>query len=569
MTNKIDVVTLRRLLTVTQGKDLEEVPWCESSFDSFEELHHTLFDVTNNASTGMIKSKYGVSVDFYHDLVFRNLAEARQAFMSYNSISQSWQTVSYEEVHRLSGALASQWKQSGLEQGQTLVLILSMSRQFVLSLFAALRLGAVVSVIAPNGEDYIKNRLDEAGASFCVSDEQNAETLREWGYEVLSTQVDSLNAIGTRVQSYSYDWDEECMRLFPCWGEESLEPIALGAGEVYTSLIIGQVLAFRLSASDIVSFPGADLQQHMPTSLMQPMLAGATFAELSEAVVCSNPEILEESGVTVVSVTPKLRDGLLQLNPVLSKCRLWLRDVTLPFQWGPWDDFAREFTHPRCFHSNYATHAAAGGIVLFSRWYKENPGLNVLPSPLHKLQLLDVNNSGEPARGENGILSFPQLASSDRKYGNWVVSRFETDFMFGGATQPVKWGKTYVSEEISKLVNNHPLVKHTCVVFSNDSNALNENLVNLIVFMDPRVQLHSISGKLRQEIQGIIMSQFGVSFLPDRIEFSTLFPRRNDDEEIDNAWIRDQFQTGFLARKEKIPVFNLVAQLSSIAENYK
>lgn len=567
--NKFDLAALRQILTVTEGREQGDVPWCRATFEDFETLHSTLFDAAKNTSIGMMKSKYEISVDFYNDLIFRHTGEFRAAFTSYNKVSQTWNESTYEEIHRISGVLAAHWKQAGLGQGETVVLVMSMTQEFLISLCAAFRLGAVVSVVAPFGDEYVRNRMTSLGSSFCVCDSQFSQKLEDWGYTVLPARTDNPPATVNRVQSHSYDWGDECLRLFSCWNDEDLEPITLTAGDVMTSIVIAELLGIRLGADDVVSFPGANPQQHMPTSLMLVLFAGATYAELSEVTACANPHILEAANISVISLTPKLRDALRESGCELKACRLWLRDISLSFEWRAWEDFMTALSPSKCFHANYLPHAAAGGVLLFSRWYRGNPGLEILPSPIHKLQLLDLNNSGEVARGNSGIVSFPQLDGSTNKFGTWIISQVGKNFMLGGSITPIKDGQIYIGAEICSLVGTHPLIQHACVVASPDSNALNDCRNNLIVLLDPRTKLETQSGQLKEEVLGTIMTDFGEQFLPDRIEFSTLFPRRNDDGEIDNLWIRDQFQTGFLARKEQIPVFNLVSQLSSIAENYK
>jgi len=310
----------------------------------------------------------------------------------------------------------------------------------------------------------------------------------------------------------------------------------------------------------------------MPVFPMQTLLAGACWLEITSSQLSGRLELLKEAAPHVVGVLPALRDSLLDIAKAnLPECRVWFRDPLLPFDWNSWDDFSKHVENPGTTTMNLAVNSAAGGSILFSRRYEANCGLAALPKPGLSWTLLDVNQSGQPAQGTTGIYAIDGLADCEFKYGTCVVSHADHGFMVTGSALPTLFGQTYPEKEIAELVISHPRVKHATFLTQSLSTNLNTSRANLLIFIEPRSlpDLPQFEARLRSDIMGNILLGYGQRFLPARVELFALAPRRTDEGDIDEMWIKDQYLSGFLEQKREIPIFNLIGQLHSIAQNPK
>jgi hypothetical protein len=66
---------------------------------------------------------------------------------------------------------------------------------------------------------------------------------------------------------------------------------------------------------------------------------------------------------------------------------------------------------------------------------------------------------------------------------------------------------------------------------------------------------------VRKKILATIAREMGKEFFPDRIQFFPLYPRGDDEGNVDHHWCRDQYLTGSLFRKSREEMYRSLAQL--------
>ncbi len=86
-----------------------------------------------------------------------------------------------------------------------------------------------------------------------------------------------------------------------------------------------------------------------------------------------------------------------------------------------------------------------------------------------------------------------------------------------------------------------------------------DHIFVLLVFTDNTAGVDE--AKTVKEIRNTLVRDMGEEFLPDRILFYPLYPRRDPDKKIDHEWCHSQFITGGLLRKSKDELYRCITMI--------
>lgn len=526
-------------------------------------------------------------VDFYHDLVLRHAVAMPKspALREYDPAS-GWEVLTYGALHERSSALLTRWRDAGVgvNAGERLALVYPSGAELLIALVTALRVGARVMILPPQGAHFVTRRLRSFRPSRIATARRYLPLLRtalapELAGRVLpdSGPLHRLPA-SARPDSYTYRPDEPALVLCSPLGDTPADAVDLSSRE--TMLVPLRDAAVILGLGPGVHFlPGfAHAVQHQPALFLCCLIVGATYVHLpadhADQLV-SSPLAFP---VHVLGLSPKLRDEL-SASPrrELPDVRLWVTDLFSAQRGSAWADFARKSTLGAARIPGLVMHssAAAGGALMISARLTEIPAGSIAlwPVPGCAFRLEDPGRPGEATLASSG--AFRPLHTIRTGDADLLLSAGEpSGYRFVGTTKPRRQLRTYPIEEIYAALAeleeyeglDRPPIRGTTIVAGRGDG---DGRFTLLVFTGPSRSLASPAAeadsegtqqRLRERITQHLASRIGEEFLPDRIELCPVMPRLVQGA-IDHAWYAAQHASGSLRRCAEQRVFQLIQQL--------
>jgi len=548
----MDIPSALRSLDLSREDDVPDLGWLDESHCDPPAFWAALGEHARRVAPGP-RSRAGVSVDLYHDAIGRHASTARVALAAYDRRS-GWRALSYAELAAGASATAQGWANAGLGPGDVVALVLPLGAAWLIAFAAAIRLGLVVSFLAPAGERALVPRLDALAPARVVIDPDAPPPVGAWAEKAISiVEAGSPHA----APPHGYQPDEPCARLFSPVREPLLEPVDLAAEVAYQNALRDAVLAYRLSPGDALALPGFHPQQHHPAAILSTLIAGATFVHVDAADVLKKPELLKEQPITALGISPEIRDAL-RKKPLgrLPKLRHWLKTIDEPLDWTAYHDLVQKNEWEKILVSNVLADAAAGGCVLFSTRRPGSIQAISLPSAGRAFALADVA-SGEPAVGKTGVF-VPMPDGDPAKDGWFLLAGRGSEYLYGLTLLPRRAGRVFPAAEVEALAAAQEGVEGACVVPVPTGDPGGRWAFVLVLFTG------AISGqpasKLAAAVEQAIRDDLGDDFAPDRVTAVPLYPRKKKGA-VDAGWCRQQYGTGLLSRKAAHPVFRALTAL--------
>jgi len=267
-----------------------------------------------------------------------------------------------------------------------------------------------------------------------------------------------------------------------------------------------------------------------------------------------------------VGIVARVRDILLARGGAAGeRWSSWFRNPAGSQQMGLWFRFVEELGLKHCEVANLKWDAALGGCTLFSTRRKGTVHLEVMPSAGVPWQLF---NPAVPELGPvagHGALALvlpggdPEAPSLT---GNIVAGAGAGQgcvWSFAGTLAGTDQGRRYPESEVLDLLRELPGGVDCCICREPLLGGDPEAAVALLVFTAGS-QAPDESALLG-EIVRRITAQMGPEFVPDRIRFFPLKPRRDENGELDQVWCRDQYLSGALFRKSRDDLYRTLSQL--------
>ncbi|MFZ5893384.1 MAG: AMP-binding protein [Myxococcota bacterium] len=542
-----DFVGALRALRAGEASDAWLSRWLPVAYADPEAFEQALYDWVALRRSGLKASRTG-PFDLYGDCVLAHLGAKKRATVV--ASTRGVQQLSYEELHRRSGALYSAWRARGVEPGQVVLLGLPVGIDYAIALVTALRLGVVLCPAPAAGPAFLHQRLLDAKPDFAVLRERDQALLRN-----LSTQ--QLPIAGERdlgaADSYSYATDEAALRCFSAFGREPLAPLDVPAGMLHAALLRDSQLVFALDSSDTLAAPGWDPLLCQPSLLLTCLFAGAAYAELGVEDVIREPRLLDAVGASLLGVSPRLRDGFTLLSEwPTNSVRAWFRSLTHALDWSEWERLGQLSNAKGIACFNMALAQSAGGALLFGARLKQDPNLRAWPVPGRPWLLTEVAGGTLESFGDAGVYTPTLEEEAIAGVPQLVLSRKLRGYECSGAIDLGPDAQAYPIEEVSRVVARHPLVAHASVVVSG-GRGINGANVTLLAFVE--------DGALeRGELLRWLEGEMGQRYLPSRVEVFALQPRVGE-EGIDHGWCRSQYLSGALTKKARDPLFRMISRL--------
>jgi hypothetical protein len=497
-----------------------------------------------------LKSRVGQQYDFFHDIVVRHGASDRIALRSYDR-RNGWQVLGYRTLQEQAARRATEWARQGVKAGAKVCLIYSVGSELLISLAAALGLGACISYLPPQGRSFIARRLALLQPEYIATEPHQVLLAEGFEKQVLQSRGQAAAAF----TSHTYKPEEPVGLLFSPLVEPAGTPVTLTAEDAWRGALVDGMLTFGLGPGEHLAAPGYHLLQHLPAFLFATLLRGATYVHLELADLEANPALLTEHPLRALGVTPALRDLLLRTRTSLKNVSHWFRNPEEPIDWQGWRAWVRQCGMAAVPSSNVLVDPAAGGAVLCSPRRVRDVHTEAPPAPGRAWTLHDVNMSGQEAPGDLGV--FTLVPDKARPPGYVVLTRAYGVYHYGGPRTARREGRVYPAAEVAEVVSGLPFVRGALVLPAPTGGVAGHYRQVLLVFTGAQ-QLNA--SPWLQEIRRRIELQLGAEYLPDRTDFIPLYPRKVEGV-LDEAWCQSQYLTGALYRKSSDPLFQSLTAL--------
>ncbi|ATB39302.1 hypothetical protein CYFUS_004746 [Cystobacter fuscus] len=523
--------------------------WQQESWDRSEEFFAAL--VAAHVGRGApLKSRVGQHYDFFHDAVVRHANTDRIALRHYDRRS-GWQVLGYRQLHEQAARRATEWARQGVKAGAKVCLLYPVGSELLISLAAALGLGASVSLLLPQGRRFIANRLATLEPDHIATEPH--QTLLVAGFEKKVLQ--SRGQAAPAFTSHTFKPEEPVGLLFSPLVEPSGTPAVLTAEDAWRGALVDGLLTFGLGPGEHLCAPGYHPLQHLPAFLLTTLLRGATYLHLELADLEANPALLTEHPVRALGVTPALRDLLLRARLPLKNVAHWFRNPEEPIDWLAWRAWVKQCGMAAVPSANVLVDGAAGGAVLASPRQVRDLHAEAPPAAGRSWALRDVNMSGQHAPGDLGV--FTLLPDKERPPGYVVLTRAYGVYHYGGPRTARRDGRVYPGAEVARAIEQLPFVRAATVMQAPTGGVAGHYRQVLLVFTGTQKPNESA---WMQEIRRCLELQMGGEHLPDRTEFIPLYARRVKGR-VDEEWCRSQYLTGALHRKSSDPLFRSLTEL--------
>ncbi len=290
-----------------------KLEWLQRSYqdpDSFWQFLKGTLDARYGEQGGSILcDRY----NFFHDIIVRNRNNPAAAFCWYDTGNEPAQ-VSYPELGALASTRAACWSAQGLKPGQTVVLIRPMGIELVVDLLAALKAGAVISLLPPRGRGYLKRRLEALQPDHLAVDERMLPTLGgSWSPRALRDDLEKISA-AAQEQVHAYRPGQAVFRCFDPCGPDHGAPVTVSGDAAYLCALRDGLIGLGLSKGAVYTAPGFDLLETQPFLLLAGLLCGATFLHLRAENISARPAIVTGQPIRAFGVSRQVRDLLLELG---------------------------------------------------------------------------------------------------------------------------------------------------------------------------------------------------------------------------------------------------------------
>lgn len=506
------------------------------------------------------KSRAGQHHDFFHDLVGRHATTDRIALRTYSRV-QGWRTLSYRQLHDQATRRATAWAGLGVKPGAKLCLLLHPGPELMVSLCAALGLGACVSLLPPGARAFIARRLETLEPQHVAAEPHQAPLLGKYAAQLLPLQTQ----VPPALLSYTYKPAEPVGLLFSPLADPSETPVPLTAGDAWRGALVDGLLTFGLSPGEHLAAPGFHPLQHLPALYFTTLLRGATYLHVEPADLEVSPALLTEHPVRALGLTPAVRDLVARARLPLKNVGLWFRDPQAPFDFLAWRDGLKACGLSGVPGGNVSVDATWGGAVLCSHRRVGDVHTDAAPAPGRPWALRDFTGSGQDAAGDAGL--FTPLPDDGRPPAHVVLARVRGQYHYAGAREPRREGRIFPFAEVAQVLREGPGPRLDAVglalPMSGMAGAYRGVLLVFTGDLPPGVEVGDADVRRRIE------QALGPDALPDRIERFPLHARRVEgprDGPVDEDWCRTQYLTGALRLKSRDPLFLALTTLRARVE---
>jgi len=322
------------------------------------------------------------------------------------------------------------------------------------------------------------------------------------------------------------------------------------------------LIALGLRPGYAFAAPGFHFLEAQPAMLLACLLNGATYVHLEPEQIEKNPELLSASPLRSVGICTRVREILLEHPLDVSKSWThWFRNPAESSDIEVWQLFIEAMGLQEVYAGNRRWNASLGGCLLFSVSRKGRPTVNVLPSAGVRWSLTDPVAGEAGLAGDMGVFSPVEIKQEEPKGfpSPDMIARGRGEWIYIGPRHSGRGGRVYPLDEVIEAVRTVPRCARVTMAAAPVLGGGAGRAFVLLIFSGDG--LSPDQAGLCKAIEGAISREMGGEYMPDRIQFFPLFPRRDEEGAMDHDWCRSQYLTGGLSRKSRGEVYQCLNRL--------
>ncbi len=529
-----------------------ELAWLQQSWEDPARFGVALHTYWQRRQGSPSKSIPWARYDFYHDVLVRQKDQTAAALIWFEN--ESWQTWSYAELGQAVNSLAATWEAVGVQPGETLAILYPQGPLWLMALLAGLRLGLVVTLLPPQGNSFVRRRLNNLEPQWLVMDQLYKHQIDAIWYE--KVLPNTLSSVLPSRRSFEYPGTTAVVQ---CFDPTSATPDLLcpiDADSLYLNAIRDGIFALGIQVGQRCAAPGWHGLESQPAMILAVLMCGGAWIHINFSELKKQPERLLEQPIDVLGVSRSLRD-LLQLNPLSTEksWRYWFRHPSESDDFSLWQDFIEDWQLENSYSGNVLCNAARGGAILFSPRRRGQAHHQVLPAAGLSWQLGVVDAPDLPTVEGWGRLALGKKEEEEIVWTNtpYIVTPYLKIWNYLGQYPRGRAGRTYHQQEVLKLLADK--VKYLALVEAFVHGTDNDSQYVLLAF-GPNVDTAAIEASIEFEL--------GNDFLPDRIEWLPLLPQRNEEGGADHDWCQFHYSTGELYRRQRSDIYRCLSELKGM-----
>jgi hypothetical protein len=561
MSESLNISMIEQQLCLERLESPGVLAWLEKSYRNPLPFWQALKETHDGILSWPGKSIPFGHYDFYHDIVVRNQRNTAPAFCWYDRL-RGWQKISYSQLGALVRRREPVWLRSGVQPGKKVCIVLPLELKYLVYLLTALKIGATVSSLPPQGNLFLRKRMEILSPEFVATDEMYLSMLTPWRENIIPEETTEGGAETNSEYSHTYPSGEIVGLCFDPSSETPHLPVELTSDPAYLCPLRDGLIALGIRPGDVLAAPGFHFLESQPGLLLACLLNGGTYLHLETDDVSDNPELLKEQPIRVLGVNRQLRDLLLQKPVKLGKpLYYWFRNPAESLDIDLWQSFIETLELEEVYSGNLKIQSALGGCSLFSTKRQGQANVQVLPSPGVQFGLAEPAGGDSESVADYGLFSLVALGSEngEKTATASILAKSRREYLFVGSGVSRRGGRTYPRAEVLEVIQNLPECSLSSVVEVPSFEAGRDPVFVLLVFMGGKGGVGEAG--LIQAIFKAIEREMGKEFLPDRIHFFPLHPRGAAEGELDHHWCREQYLTGGLFRKSREEIYRTLAQL--------
>ena len=526
------------------------------SYQAPDLFWNTLFDFNKGLAKIPCESQLNKNYNFYHDCILRHIWSNEVAFRIINEKGdrEEW---TYKKIHQCINANVRIWSNFEPLPGQSIVIVLKPGIKFILTLFTALRFGLTICFLPSESPFFALTQIDEMlkeiSPNFMIIEGNYPSTTSH-----LTIDIDAQDEEEYLPHSHSYEASAVVQASLALSQQNFLEIVPVKAHVAYLHALRDGLIPLNLRQNICWSAPLACPVCTEPCSTLMSFLCGATLVHVSEENLTANPALIKDEKIHFLGFSENLIE-------------LWSKGSFAPLRYlkgyyrkpfalnsSTWKAFLQENKMEKSLGFQVLMDNAQGGFTLLSKPMLEidyflKPNFGV------EWQLMDIENPEKSALNSYGIFQSNSILS------NLTFNQIDTNLFLCGSVKPSSEGVTYPKEEVEMIISKLPFVEDCILLSFQKMGVIASHLFHLLVFVNP---LHHVSEKekiqWKSEISNSITNELGKGFLPDRIEFFSLLPKKNLDG-IDRVWCERQYKQGSFTKKMERPAYQICHILKKLA----
>lgn len=562
-TSQLDLASIEAALIRDGVEPVGDLSWLAESYLDPEAFWTRLMRAQEPLFPWRAKSVPFGKYDFFHDIIARNRHNEAPALRWYESVG-GWGELSYGRLGELAAARADVWSRTGVCPGHRVCIVGNMGSFVAVSVLAALKLGAELTLLPPQGDDFVRRRLTNLAPEWIAAEWLNQEKLDAWK-ELLLPDIEVMGPNSPDVdRSWSYPSGATVVRCFDPSSRTPDMPCEVDGDATYLCPLRDGFLSLGLRPGHAFAAPGSHFLETQPAALLACLLNGATYVHVPVEELEKHPGLLVERPVGAVQVSLRVAEILLKAPcDAGSAWSAWYRNPAESRDLEFWREWTGALNLGKTGAGNLLWRAAHGGSILFSCKRIGTAHMNVLPSPGVPWQMASLEDSSARSLWNHGVMALagPRAGKEEFVATAVVLARNRNEWLFAGTLVSGRAGRVYPKAEVLEILGRTPFARRVCLV----------EIPAAGVDADPAFALAVFTAGLEQVSKARVTSLLGTSitramgreFMPDHITIFPLYPRKGEKEAPDDVWCNDQYLRGWLFRKARDPLYVNISRLRS------